>query len=1218
MAISVDSVEFFLIDGKASGRIKISGLTPNARHLIILSAQNQVATSGSLSMRFESQPFPFFDTADSNGDLDLTLPQEIGSSVGSWYTLNTVVFYNVFIGDGNADELASVSANTSRSVTISAGAVPDEPDNSIILLGSTTTSKKLRIHFEVTGLNANTEYPLFLRFFKDDTYDINKIFTATATLGNHTTDANGSIFGEATFSIPNSADVFSSILANNDLYLAVWRGTPQSGHAVRDMITLNVQSQPALVRNLQLISSSSTEKKFRLHFDVTGLTANTAFPLFLRFFKDSDFDIAKLFTATATLGSFTTDALGHITGDAEFTIPSSADVFASLALDADAYLAIWRGTPESGNAIRDGIVETIGGIPSLTLTVTKGLPANITTISDQTRNQLQGTIAGIEEGVRWQIQPILLIGDATILQQTSHNLVGSLIPKSRYYETSSSRSGTNLHTATQARTVTFDVSFSKTTWTKADGSASPTLPTPVRPYIIIKRYDPDGFYSEQYLKVDNTIRQLGVNPVNIEITSPKNNFSFLHNQDVVIPLTAVVKTEGGKIVTNPVTWKNITNPDTPVNATSAIIADVTTLPRGTYTFEVTGTDDDGNVKTANVTFTIINPTWEIDFSGLVLENRFTTQRLPITWDNALVLSTGLRLESRVTLTNAANDRTTGASIFQLLVKTVSGSGTITNNSGGFYNNREYSYRNRVTATLNGILRRSKYVTGLTFVIGTPIIPDTTLPVITITTPNNSNIEKAGSKVDIAFTATDNIDGDIKSSVTWQDITDANNPKSASPDNLQNLALGTYTYQASVTDAANNAAVKKSITFTVRDTTKPSLTITNPTNSQMIRRGRAFDLVASAVDTVDGDISDNIVWTDITDPKNPVTITSIEGIVIRAVQEYTYQASITDNAGNTRTRSVTFEITRDRDTTEPVISITTPANESTIPHGPITLAGSAIDDRDGDITRNIVWTDITDLANPVTLDSTMPITFSIGTHTIEAKITDTSNNEAVVTSTFTVIDQTGPVINITSPISQEYERSINIPLTATALDSIDGDISESIVWTDLTTGEGLTDSIKPTILGVHTIEARVIDSNGNVSAQTVDIDVIHFYEKPARRIRFIREIGGLPRTITDGEILQRIITDDFIANDLFVGRIDRNSNDQDYHNLITVSNIITAIQLMITVDYSDSDDANGRDNSVRTLTSLYQDIIAGVLQSSELQRTTIATKIKETPNEGTFD
>ena len=152
-----------------------------------------------------------------------------------------------------------------------------------------------------------------------------------------------------------------------------------------------------------------------------------------------------------------------------------------------------------------------------------------------------------------------------------------------------------------------------------------------------------------------------------------------------------------------------------------------------------------------------------------------------------------------------------------------------------------------------------------------------------------------------------------------------------------------------------------------------------------------------------------------------------------------------------------------DTIAPVITLlgTTPID---VAQGSVyTDAGAtALDDRDGDITANIVT------VNPVD-------TATLGQYTVTYNVTDSAGNTAAeVSRTVNVVDGAAPVITLlgTTPIDVA-QGSVYTDAGATALDDVDGDITANIVTVN---------PVDTATLGQYTVTYNVTDSAGNTAAE----------------------------------------------------------------------------------------------------------------------------------------
>ena len=157
------------------------------------------------------------------------------------------------------------------------------------------------------------------------------------------------------------------------------------------------------------------------------------------------------------------------------------------------------------------------------------------------------------------------------------------------------------------------------------------------------------------------------------------------------------------------------------------------------------------------------------------------------------------------------------------------------------------------------------------------------PVITLLGDASITIDQGSTYEDAGATATDNVDGDLTSSIVVGGLPDTNVP-------------GEYTITYNVTDAAGNAAATVTRTVIVPDTTPPVITLLGDASINIDQGSTYEDAGATATDNVDGDLTSSIVVGGLPD-------TNVPG-------EYTITYNVTDSAGNaatevTRTVSVVF-------------------------------------------------------------------------------------------------------------------------------------------------------------------------------------------------------------------------------------------------------------------------------------------------------------------------
>ena len=180
-----------------------------------------------------------------------------------------------------------------------------------------------------------------------------------------------------------------------------------------------------------------------------------------------------------------------------------------------------------------------------------------------------------------------------------------------------------------------------------------------------------------------------------------------------------------------------------------------------------------------------------------------------------------------------------------------------------------------------------------------------------------------------------------------------------------------------------------------------------------------------------------------------------------------------------------------DTTPPTVSMTAPANGSTV-SGNVTVSANASDDkavskvefyRD---TGTLISTDPT-YPYSITWDST---SVTNGTHTLYAKAYDTSNNSSTSASVSVTVsnapsDTTPPTVSITSPPNGfAAKRKSVVVIAATATDNVgvtkvDFYVNNSLTCTDTAAPYYCTWSVPAAPNKTYQLQARAYDAKGNV-------------------------------------------------------------------------------------------------------------------------------------------
>ena len=309
-----------------------------------------------------------------------------------------------------------------------------------------------------------------------------------------------------------------------------------------------------------------------------------------------------------------------------------------------------------------------------------------------------------------------------------------------------------------------------------------------------------------------------------------------------------------------------------------------------------------------------------------------------------------------------------------------------------------------------------------------------------------------------------------------------------------LADGDFTVDANVTDAAGNTA-SDTTTGTI-DATAPTITINAP--------GSDNDTTPTLTGTTDTTPGSTVTLTITDSTGNTQTVTAIvqaDGSYSADVPaelaegEFTVNASVTDEAGNTATADTTGEI----DTTAPSITINAPGSDNdTTP----TLSG--ITDATPGSTVTLTITDSAGNTQTVTAivqaDGTysadVPAELAEGEFTVNASVTDEAGNTATADTTG-VIDTTVPTITINVPGSDnDTTPTLTGTTDATPGSTVTLTITDSAGNTQTVTAivqaDGTYSADVPNELaeGEFTVNASVTDEAGNTASAeaqgTIDV------------------------------------------------------------------------------------------------------------------------------------
>jgi large repetitive protein len=285
---------------------------------------------------------------------------------------------------------------------------------------------------------------------------------------------------------------------------------------------------------------------------------------------------------------------------------------------------------------------------------------------------------------------------------------------------------------------------------------------------------------------------------------------------------------------------------------------------------------------------------------------------------------------------------------------------------------------------------------------------------------------AGAVVSFTAAATDAVDGA--------------EPVTCSPASGSVFALGTTTVVCSAEDSSGNSS-SASFVVTVRDTTPPALTISEPVPAGSAPGGTVITFEASAVDLVDG--------------PRAVTCAPPSGSVF-APGTTVVTCSASDTRGNTGTRQLTVTVS----VSTPLVMTVPPEvrAEATGSSGAIVTFAASARGVGGDV--------------PVVCAPASGSTFPIGSTTVVCSATDSNGGTASASFPVIVQDTTAPLVTVPAPITVTVGSPAGGPVSfaASAADLVDGPVAATC-----TPASGSTFPV-----GVTTVTCSARDASGNES------------------------------------------------------------------------------------------------------------------------------------------
>jgi hypothetical protein len=320
--------------------------------------------------------------------------------------------------------------------------------------------------------------------------------------------------------------------------------------------------------------------------------------------------------------------------------------------------------------------------------------------------------------------------------------------------------------------------------------------------------------------------------------------------------------------------------------------------------------------------------------------------------------------------------------------------------------------------------------------------ETVAPVIT--GMQNVSIKQGEDTFDYlaGVTASDNLDGDITSSIVVDDSA------------VDYSAIGIYRVYYTVSDTAGNEASESINVNVTYETTAPTFDGLVDLTVGLDADLPDFLVGVTADDNFDGDITANI----------EVSYNTIDTSVLGT---HTITYTVKDAANNETSSTVTLHVV---DMTPPVIEGARDLSFKVFTNPDFLWRDIVVNDNiDGDILSNIV------------IDDSLVDMSVLGAYDLTYSATDAAGNTSTVTVTINVRDYAAPEFVVNNNIY--YLDGDDDPVYLDyiqVIDNYDGDLTSAVVFDD--TGVDLT------TVGVYDISMTVVDSSGNTKTETLTLVV----------------------------------------------------------------------------------------------------------------------------------
>ncbi len=624
-----------------------------------------------------------------------------------------------------------------------------------------------------------------------------------------------------------------------------------------------------------------------------------------------------------------------------------------------------------------------------------------------------------------------------------------------------------------------DGSVTSVQWRKITGPSAFTIVSPGQLQTVINGLVA-GTYSFELTATDN-IGATAKDTVNVTVNPAANQAPVVsagNNVSITLPTNTVTlngtATDADGTVAS-VQWRKVSGPASfNIVSPAQLQTVINGLVAGTYSFELTATDNNGATGKATVSVTV-NPA--VNQAPTVHAGNNVSITLPT---------------NTVTLTGTASDA--DGTIAGVQWRKVSGPASFNIVSPA-----------QLQTVINGLVA-GVYSFELTATDNSGATASATVNITVNTAANQAPTVHAGNNVSITLptntviltgTAND-ADGTI-AGVQWRKVSGPANFTIASPAQLQTvingLTAGVYTFELTATDN-HGATATASVSVTVNAANNQTPTVSAGNNVSITLPANTVTLTGTANDA-DGSIV-SVQWRKVSGPASFTIVsptqlqTVINGLTAGV---YSFELTVTDNDG--ATASAVVSVTVNPAVNQPPTVHAGNNISITLPNNSVTLTGTA-SDADGSIT-SVQWYKVSgpagfNIVSPTQLQTVIN-GLTAGVYSFELTVTDNSGATASATVNVTV----NPAANQAPTVHAGNSVSITLPvntvtLSGTANDG-DGTIT-GIQWLKIG-GPGNYNIVSPSqlqtvvnglVAGVYRFELTVTDNSGATASSTVTVTV----------------------------------------------------------------------------------------------------------------------------------